>query len=53
MKRPDLLVLIAVWMLLSALGILIGIRVVNLIPEREFRYFIIIMTFLASLRLVL
>ena len=29
MKRPDLLVLIAVWMFLSALGILIGIAAVS------------------------
>lgn len=35
-----------------ALGVFIGIRIVSLIPEREFRYFIMIMTFLASLRLI-
>lgn len=35
-----------------ALGVFIGIRLVNLIPEREFRYFVVIMTFLASLRLI-
>jgi len=29
MKRPDLLILIAVWMFLSALGILIGIAAVS------------------------
>jgi uncharacterized membrane protein YfcA len=34
-----------------AIGIVIGIRIVNLIPEREFRYFIIVTTFLAALRL--
>ena len=31
-----------------AIGIVIGIRIVNLIPEREFRYFIIVTTFLAA-----
>jgi len=35
-----------------ALGIFIGIRVVRLIPERTFRYFIIIMTTIISIRLV-
>ena len=35
-----------------ALGILIGIRIVKLIPEREFRYFIMIMTFVAAMRLL-
>ena len=36
-----------------ALGILIGIRIVNLIPEREFRYFIMIMTFLKLSKVLL
>ncbi len=35
-----------------ALGVLVGIRIVRFIPEREFRYFVIAMTFLISLRLV-
>lgn len=35
-----------------ALGIFLGIRIVAFIPEREFRYFIIIVTFLASVRLL-
>ena len=35
-----------------AIGIFIGIRIIHLIPEKEFRYFVIIMTFLASLRLL-
>lgn len=34
-----------------ALGILIGIKIIKLLPEKEFRYFIIIMTFLAAIRL--
>ncbi|MCB0630249.1 MAG: sulfite exporter TauE/SafE family protein, partial [Lewinella sp.] len=33
------------------LGIGIGIAVIKVIPEREFRYFIIIVTFLTALRL--
>lgn len=33
-------------------GIIIGIRIVRLIPEREFRYFIIIMTSIISIRLI-
>ncbi len=36
-----------------ALGIFVGIRVVRLIPEQAFRYFVIGMTFLISLRLLL
>jgi len=36
-----------------ALGIFIGIRVVKLIPEQAFRYFVIIMTAIVSLRLLL
>lgn len=35
-----------------ALGIYIGIRTVRLIPEREFRYFIIVATIVASLKLL-
>lgn len=35
-----------------AVGVFIGIRIVGLIPEREFRFFIIIMTFFAALRLI-
>ena len=35
-----------------ALGILIGIRIVRFIPEREFRYFVIIMTGIISVRLI-
>lgn len=34
-----------------ALGVFIGIKIINLIPEKEFRYFIIIMTLVASIRL--
>ncbi|NBC07347.1 MAG: TSUP family transporter [Bacteroidetes bacterium] len=36
-----------------ALGIFIGIRVVKLIPEQAFRYFVIVMTAIVSLRLLL
>jgi uncharacterized membrane protein YfcA len=36
-----------------ALGIFVGIRVVKLIPEQAFRYFIIVMTAIVSLRLLL
>lgn len=35
-----------------ALGIFLGIRIVSYIPEKGFRYFIIIITFLAALRLL-
>lgn len=34
-----------------ALGILIGIKIIKLIPEKEFRYFIIVMTFIVAIRL--
>lgn len=33
------------------LGILIGVLIIKRIPEKEFRYFIIVITFLAALRL--
>jgi uncharacterized protein len=36
-----------------ALGVFIGIRVVKLIPEQAFRYFVIVMTAIVSLRLLL
>ena len=36
-----------------ALGILVGINIVKLIPEREFRYFVIIMTSIISIRLII
>lgn len=36
-----------------AVGILLGILVVKRIPERAFRYFIIIMTFIVAMRLIL
>lgn len=35
-----------------ALGIFLGIRVVKWIPEQAFRYFVIVMTLLISLRLL-
>jgi uncharacterized membrane protein YfcA len=35
-----------------ALGILIGIRIIKWIPEKEFRYFIIIITTIVSTRLI-
>jgi len=34
-------------------GIFIGIRIVKLIPEKAFRYFVMIMTFLVSLKLLI
>jgi uncharacterized membrane protein YfcA len=34
------------------LGILIGVNIVKLIPEKAFRYFVMIMTFLVSLKLL-
>lgn len=35
-----------------ALGILIGIRIIKILPEKTFRYFIIFMTFIIALRLL-
>ena len=35
-----------------ALGFWIGVKIIKLIPEREFRYFIIVMTLLAAIRLL-
>lgn len=35
-----------------ALGAFIGVHLVKIIPEKAFRYFIIVVTFLASLRLI-
>lgn len=35
-----------------AAGVFIGIKIIHLIPEKEFRYFVIIMTFVAALRLM-
>lgn len=34
------------------LGILIGVNIVKLIPEKAFRYFVMVMTFLVSLKLL-
>ncbi|MCB0547807.1 MAG: sulfite exporter TauE/SafE family protein [Phaeodactylibacter sp.] len=35
------------------LGVFLGIRIVRFIPEKAFRYFVIVMTFIISLRLLL
>ena len=34
------------------IGVWVGIKIVHLIPEREYRYFIIIVTFIAALKLL-
>jgi uncharacterized membrane protein YfcA len=35
------------------LGILIGVNIVKRIPEKAFRYFVMVMTFMVSLKLLL
>lgn len=34
-----------------AIGVFIGIKIIKLLPEKAFRYFVIVMTFLAAIRL--